>query len=92
MVALNIVVLKLGKNTTAFYELLTAPASKILDRWFESEPLKAALATDSVIGAMISPHTPGSGSEVCICTLYHTKTNVRFLLASHISHFKVITN
>ena len=28
---------------------------------FESEPLKAALATDSCIGAMISPSTPGSG-------------------------------
>ena len=34
---------------------------KILDKWFESEPLKATLATDSVIGAMISPKTPGSG-------------------------------
>nr|XP_032806836.1 LOW QUALITY PROTEIN: pyridine nucleotide-disulfide oxidoreductase domain-containing protein 2 [Petromyzon marinus] len=33
----------------------------ILDRWFESEPLKATLATDSVIGAMVSPRTPGSG-------------------------------
>ena len=28
---------------------------------FESEPLKASLATDSCIGAMISPSTPGSG-------------------------------
>ena len=28
---------------------------------FESEPLKATLATDSCIGAMISPNTPGSG-------------------------------
>ncbi|PKK16645.1 hypothetical protein A306_00000260, partial [Columba livia] len=33
----------------------------ILDQWFESEPLKATLATDAVIGAMVSPHTPGSG-------------------------------
>ncbi|KFP19960.1 Pyridine nucleotide-disulfide oxidoreductase domain-containing protein 2, partial [Egretta garzetta] len=31
------------------------------DRGFESEPLKATLATDAVIGAMASPHTPGSG-------------------------------
>lgn len=44
-----------------FLELLTAPTSRILDRWFESEPLKATLATDSVIGAMICPDTPGSG-------------------------------
>ncbi|XP_064319997.1 pyridine nucleotide-disulfide oxidoreductase domain-containing protein 2 isoform X2 [Phalacrocorax carbo] len=35
--------------------------AQILDQWFESEPLKATLATDAVIGAMASPHTPGSG-------------------------------
>lgn len=35
--------------------------SQVLDQWFESEPLKATLATDAVIGAMTSPHTPGSG-------------------------------
>lgn len=34
---------------------------QILNRWFESEPLKATLATDGVIGAMISPSNPGSG-------------------------------
>ena len=51
---------KLGSDTLAFYELLTAPASKVLGNWFESEPLKATLATDSVIGAMLSPHSPGS--------------------------------
>ncbi|XP_041370100.1 pyridine nucleotide-disulfide oxidoreductase domain-containing protein 2-like [Gigantopelta aegis] len=44
-----------------FYALMTAPAQKILDQWFESEPLKATLATDSVIGAMMTPNTPGSG-------------------------------
>uniref|UniRef100_W5MRC5 Pyridine nucleotide-disulfide oxidoreductase domain-containing protein 2 n=1 Tax=Lepisosteus oculatus TaxID=7918 RepID=W5MRC5_LEPOC len=53
--------LKLGKNIPEFYELLTAPITKILDRWFESEPLKATLATDAVIGAMHSPRAPGSG-------------------------------
>jgi phytoene dehydrogenase-like protein len=41
-------------------ELLTAPAAHILDRWFESDVLKATLATDAVIGAMCSPRTPGS--------------------------------
>lgn len=51
----------LGKDKTDFYELLTAPASKVLDKWFESEPLKACLATDAVIGAMTSPYLPGSG-------------------------------
>ncbi|XP_022111005.1 pyridine nucleotide-disulfide oxidoreductase domain-containing protein 2-like [Acanthaster planci] len=51
----------LGKNLPMFYELMTAPVAKILDRWFESEPLKATLATDCITGAMVSPRTPGSG-------------------------------
>ncbi|KAM6130273.1 LOW QUALITY PROTEIN: pyridine nucleotide-disulfide oxidoreductase domain-containing protein 2 [Phoenicopterus ruber ruber] len=53
--------LALGRQLPRYYEVLTAPISKILDQWFESEPLKATLATDAVIGAMASPHTPGSG-------------------------------
>uniref|UniRef100_A0A8C5TP75 Pyridine nucleotide-disulphide oxidoreductase domain 2 n=1 Tax=Malurus cyaneus samueli TaxID=2593467 RepID=A0A8C5TP75_9PASS len=53
--------LALGRQLPRYYEVLTAPISKILDHWFESEPLKATLATDAVIGAMASPHTPGSG-------------------------------
>ncbi|TRY74466.1 hypothetical protein TCAL_08316 [Tigriopus californicus] len=42
-------------------EMITSPTSKILDVWFESDPLKATLATDACIGAMASPSTPGSG-------------------------------
>ncbi|KAM3605758.1 uncharacterized protein V6R79_004091 [Siganus canaliculatus] len=53
--------LKLGTNIPDFYEIITAPIMKILNRWFESEPLKATLATDAVIGAMTSPSNPGSG-------------------------------
>uniref|UniRef100_A0A8C5BKN7 Pyridine nucleotide-disulfide oxidoreductase domain-containing protein 2 n=1 Tax=Gadus morhua TaxID=8049 RepID=A0A8C5BKN7_GADMO len=53
--------LKLGKNIPDFYEIVTAPIMKILNQWFESEPLKATLATDAVIGAMTSPYNPGSG-------------------------------
>ncbi|XP_038071095.1 pyridine nucleotide-disulfide oxidoreductase domain-containing protein 2-like [Patiria miniata] len=52
---------QLGKNLPTFYELMTAPMAKILDRWFESEPLKAILATDCTTGAMVSSQTPGSG-------------------------------
>ncbi|XP_028744690.1 LOW QUALITY PROTEIN: pyridine nucleotide-disulfide oxidoreductase domain-containing protein 2 [Peromyscus leucopus] len=51
----------LGAQLPQYYQVLTAPISKVLDQWFESEPLKATLATDAVIGAMTSPHTPGSG-------------------------------
>ncbi|XP_044228456.1 pyridine nucleotide-disulfide oxidoreductase domain-containing protein 2 isoform X1 [Thunnus albacares] len=53
--------LKLGRNIPDLYEIITAPIMKILNRWFESEPLRATLATDAVIGAMTSPHNPGSG-------------------------------
>lgn len=51
---------KLGKELTTFLEFMTAPASKILDKWFESDVLKATLATDAIIGAKVSPSTPGS--------------------------------
>lgn len=51
----------LGKDIPNLVELLTAPASKILNRWFESEPLISTLATDSIIGAMLAPSSPGSG-------------------------------
>ena len=41
-------------------EILTGAARPILDRWFESEELKATLATDAIIGAMASPSMPGT--------------------------------
>jgi phytoene dehydrogenase-like protein len=41
-------------------EILTGPARPILDRWFESEQLKATLATDAVIGAFAPPSHPGT--------------------------------
>ncbi len=46
---------KLGDEIPDFFELLLAPASKLLDKWFESEPLKYTLATDAVVGAYVSP-------------------------------------
>ncbi|GAB5578675.1 pyridine nucleotide-disulfide oxidoreductase domain-containing protein 2 [Prionailurus iriomotensis] len=54
----------LGAQLPQYYQVLTAPITKVLDQWFESEPLKATLATDAVIGAMTSPHTPGSGVNI----------------------------
>jgi len=61
-----------------FHELLTAPAARILDKWFESEPLKATLATDALIGTMSGPHTPGTGLELFSTILlgqYNTTMN-----------------
>ncbi|KAF0689440.1 Aste57867_19112 [Aphanomyces stellatus] len=42
---------KLGRDLSTFLEFMTAPADKILNRWFESDVLKATLATDAIIGA-----------------------------------------
>ena len=41
-------------------EVLTGAARPILDRWFESEELKATLATDAIIGAFAAPSMPGT--------------------------------
>jgi phytoene dehydrogenase-like protein len=50
----------LGSGAGAAIEILAGPARPILDRWFESEQLKATLATDAIIGAMASPSMPGT--------------------------------
>jgi phytoene dehydrogenase-like protein len=52
---------RLGADGPRAFELLTGPATAVLDRWFESDEVKATLATDAIIGAMASPSTPGTG-------------------------------
>ena len=47
-------------NFDDLYRLFTEPASNLLNEWFESDVLKATLATDSVIGAFLSPYSEGS--------------------------------
>jgi phytoene dehydrogenase-like protein len=51
---------RLGTEGQRAVEILTGAATPILDRWFESEQLKATLATDAIIGAMASPSMPGT--------------------------------
>lgn len=51
---------KLGAGMGEAIEILTGPARPILDRWFESEQLKAPLATDAIIGAFAAPSMPGT--------------------------------
>ena len=51
---------RLGTRMSEALEVLTGAASPILDRWFESEQLKATLATDAIIGAFASPSMPGT--------------------------------
>lgn len=58
----KILVKPLGmKNALPFYELMTAPIAKVMDRWFETDCLKATLGTDGVIGFSASPYDVGTG-------------------------------
>ena len=40
--------------------MMSASAEDFLDSWFESDALKAALSTSSIIGSFLSPRSPGS--------------------------------
>jgi phytoene dehydrogenase-like protein len=51
---------KMGSHLAEAVEVLTGAARPILDRWFESEELKATLATDAIIGAFAAPSMPGT--------------------------------
>ena len=51
---------ELGAELPQTVELMTGAARPILDRWFESDALKATLATDAIIGAFLSISSPGS--------------------------------
>ena len=51
---------KLGSAMGEAVEVLTGAARPILDRWFESEELKATLGTDAIIGAFAAPSMPGT--------------------------------
>ncbi|MBY0514427.1 MAG: NAD(P)/FAD-dependent oxidoreductase [Gemmataceae bacterium] len=51
----------LGRDVaTDAVEIMTGAAKPILDRWFESDELKATIATDAVIGAFAPPSHPGT--------------------------------
>jgi phytoene dehydrogenase-like protein len=41
-------------------ELFTRSAGDLLDRWFESDPIKAAFGFDSIVGNFASPYAAGS--------------------------------
>ena len=51
---------KMGPGMNEAIEMLTGAARPILDRWFEDEHLKGTMATDAIIGAMMSPSMPGT--------------------------------
>jgi phytoene dehydrogenase-like protein len=51
---------RLAGDLAGHLKLLTGAAAPILEQWFESEPLRATLATDAVIGAWAPPSSPGT--------------------------------
>ncbi len=51
---------KLGNDLPEAIEILTGSARAILDRWFESDTLKATLATDAIIGTFQPISAPGT--------------------------------
>jgi phytoene dehydrogenase-like protein len=52
--------LRLGRDGPRAIDIMTGAASALLDRWFESDQLKATLATDAIIGARAAPSMPGT--------------------------------
>jgi phytoene dehydrogenase-like protein len=52
----------------AALRLFRKSAGDTLDAWFESNPIKAVLGFDAVVGNLASPYTPGSGYVL----LHHT--------------------
>jgi len=52
---------RLGTNLPKSIALMTGAAAPMLNAWFDSEPLRATLATDAIIGAWAAPSSPGTG-------------------------------
>jgi phytoene dehydrogenase-like protein len=49
-----------GNSVKAALQLLFKSAGDTLDGWFDSDPIKAVLGFDSVVGNLASPYTQGS--------------------------------
>src|SRR5262249_19349046 len=47
-------------SLAAAFRLLRRSAGDLLDGWFESDPIKAVLGFDAVVGNLASPYTAGS--------------------------------
>jgi phytoene dehydrogenase-like protein len=52
--------LRQANSLRAAVQLLRRSAGEMLDSWFESDPIKAVLGFDAVVGNLASPYTAGS--------------------------------
>jgi phytoene dehydrogenase-like protein len=50
----------LVEGLEAAFQLFRKSAGEMLDDWFDSDPIKAVLGFDAVVGNLASPYTPGS--------------------------------
>jgi phytoene dehydrogenase-like protein len=48
------------KGLEAAFQLFRKSAGEMLDDWFDSDPIKAVLGFDAIVGNLASPYTPGS--------------------------------
>ena len=53
-------VFKLKSSLPFACEMMFSPALDIMNKWFETEPLKATILTDACIGSVLSPASVGS--------------------------------
>jgi phytoene dehydrogenase-like protein len=68
-VALDMGVWELDRKTRrAVLKLFMRSAGDYLDSWFESDPIKATLGFDSIVGNLASPYSPGTAYAL----LHHT--------------------
>jgi len=52
---------RLGTDLAKAAAMMRGAAVPMIEAWFDSEPLRATLATDAIIGAWAAPSTPGTG-------------------------------
>ncbi|KAF5182695.1 Pyridine nucleotide-disulfide oxidoreductase domain-containing protein [Thalictrum thalictroides] len=63
--------LSLGqRDMVDFMDLLVSPASKVLNNWFETDVLKATLATDAVIGTTVHFQTSCQSEYISVSSLF----------------------
>jgi phytoene dehydrogenase-like protein len=48
------------KQQATFIGLMTMSAAEFLDRWFETDPLKATMSASGIIGTYLGVHSPGT--------------------------------
>src|SRR5262249_10635267 len=49
-----------ARSLRAAFQLLCKSAGHMLDSWFESDPIKAVLGFDAIVGNLASPYAAGS--------------------------------